>query len=88
MAQVLHAALPPHPCKTEYRDRAGAVLGTFSGEVQRNFFPLFDPAQRRELAERALQSVLVGTGEAIAPLRRAGRTFRVASGSRPSTDRC
>ena len=70
MAQVL-TRLYHHTGKTEYRDRAAAVLGTFSGEVQRNFFPLSTLLNAAELAERPLQVVLVGTAEAAAPLREA-----------------
>jgi uncharacterized protein YyaL (SSP411 family) len=70
MAQVL-TRLYHHTGKPEYRDRAAAVIATFAGEVQRNFFPLSTLLNAAELAERALQVVLVGSGEARAPLRRA-----------------
>jgi uncharacterized protein len=39
MVQVL-TRLYHHTGKSEYRDRAAAVIATFAGEVQRNFFPL------------------------------------------------
>src|SRR5262249_2740346 len=70
MAQVL-TRLYHHTGKTEYRDRAAAVLATFSGEVQRNFFPLSTLLNAAELAESALQVVLVGPEEATALLRHA-----------------
>jgi uncharacterized protein YyaL (SSP411 family) len=73
MAQVL-TRLYHHTGKPEYRDRAAAVIATFGGEVERNFFPLSTLLNAAELGERALQVVLVGTGEAAAPLRHAVAT--------------
>jgi uncharacterized protein YyaL (SSP411 family) len=64
MAQVL-TRLYHHTGKTEYRDRAAAVIATFAGEVQRNFFPLSTLLNAAELAERPLQVVLVGAQEAL-----------------------
>ena len=43
-----------------YRRRAEAILGTFSGELGRNFFPLATLINNAELAERPVQIVLVG----------------------------
>jgi uncharacterized protein YyaL (SSP411 family) len=71
MAQVL-TRLYHHTGKPEYRDRAAAVIATFGGEVQRNFFPLSTLLNTAELADRALQVVLVG--DDIAPLRHAVAT--------------
>ncbi|HEX2114371.1 MAG TPA: thioredoxin domain-containing protein, partial [Alphaproteobacteria bacterium] len=68
MAQAL-TRLYHHTGKSEYRDRATAVIATFAGEVQRNFFPLSTLLNAAELAERPLQIVLAGGGEAAAPLR-------------------
>ena len=73
MAQVL-TRLYHHTGKTTYRDRAAAVIVTFGGEVQRNFFPLSTLLNAAELAERALQVVLVGTADGIASLRHAVAT--------------
>jgi uncharacterized protein YyaL (SSP411 family) len=73
MAQVL-TRLYHHTGKTEYRDRAAAVIGTFAGEVQRNFFPLSTLLNAAELADRPLQVVLVGSANDIEPLRHAVAT--------------
>jgi hypothetical protein len=59
MAQVL-TRLYHHTGKDAYRDRAAAVIASFSGEVQRNFFPLSTLLNASELMERPLQVVLVG----------------------------
>jgi uncharacterized protein YyaL (SSP411 family) len=51
--------------KTAYRDRADALMGAFSGEIQKNFFPLASFLNACELAQEALQIVIVGQrGEA------------------------
>jgi uncharacterized protein len=73
MVQVLRR-LYHHTGKSEYRDRAAAVIATFAGEVQRNFFPLSTLLNAAELAEHPLQVVLVGPGNAIEPLRHAVAT--------------
>jgi uncharacterized protein YyaL (SSP411 family) len=70
MAQVL-TRLYHHTGKDAYRDRAAAVIASFSGEVQRNFFPLSTLLNAAELAERALQVVLVGRGSDRATLMQA-----------------
>ena len=56
-----------------WRERAEAVLGAFSGEAARNFFPLATFLNNSELLEKPLQIVLVGgAGEApFEALRRA-----------------
>ena len=59
MAMVL-ARLYHHTGTTAYRDRAEAVIASFSGELQRNFFPLSTLLNAAELLERPLQVVLVG----------------------------
>jgi uncharacterized protein YyaL (SSP411 family) len=43
-----------------YRRRAEAILGAFSGELGRNFFPLATLINNAELAQRPVQIVLVG----------------------------
>jgi uncharacterized protein YyaL (SSP411 family) len=73
MAQVL-TRLHHHTGKGEHRDRAAAVIATFGGEVQRNFFPLSTLLNAAELTERPLQVVLVGAPDATAPLRHAVAT--------------
>jgi uncharacterized protein YyaL (SSP411 family) len=73
MAQVL-TRLYHHTGKPEYRDRAAAVIATFSGEVQRNFFPLSTLLNAAELAERPLQVVLAGPPDPIETLRQAVAT--------------
>ena len=56
-----------------YRRRAEAILGAFSGELARNFFPLATLINNAEFAQKPLQIVLAGEpGEpAFAALRRA-----------------
>jgi uncharacterized protein YyaL (SSP411 family) len=44
-----------------YRRRAEAIIGAFSGEVGRNFFPLATLINNAELAQKPVQIVLVGT---------------------------
>jgi uncharacterized protein len=73
MTQVL-ARLYHHTGKTAYRDRAAAVIASFSGEVQRNFFPLSTLLNAAEFLERALQVVLVGSRDDTAALRHATAT--------------
>jgi len=46
--------------ETIYRDRAAATIAAFSGEVERNFFPLSTLLSAAEFLERALQLVIVG----------------------------
>jgi uncharacterized protein YyaL (SSP411 family) len=46
-----------------YRDKAERVVATFSGELQRNFFPLAALINGTELLERALQVVILGERE-------------------------
>ena len=70
MAQVL-TRLYHHTGKDAYRDRAAAVVASFSGEVQRNFFPLSTLLNAAELLERALQVVLVGPADDRAALMQA-----------------
>src|SRR4051794_2050703 len=55
-----------------YRRRAEAILGAFSGEIGRNFFPLATLINNAELAEKPVQIVLVGEpgDDAFAALRR------------------
>jgi uncharacterized protein len=43
-----------------YRRRAEAIIGAFSGEVGRNFFPLATLVNNAELAQKPVQIVLVG----------------------------
>jgi uncharacterized protein YyaL (SSP411 family) len=43
-----------------YRRRAEAIIGAFSGEVGRNFFPLATLINNAELAQKPVQIVLVG----------------------------
>ena len=59
MAQVL-VRLYHHTGEGAYRDRAAALIMSFSGEVQRNFFPLSTLLNAAELQERAMQIVVVG----------------------------
>jgi uncharacterized protein YyaL (SSP411 family) len=47
--------------KTAYRERAEAIVAAFSGEVQRNFFPLATLINSNETLQRALQIVIRGT---------------------------
>jgi uncharacterized protein YyaL (SSP411 family) len=56
-----------------YRRRAEAIIGTFSGELGRNFFPLATLINNAELAERPVQIVLAGNPDdaVFAELRRA-----------------
>src|SRR5205085_8998028 len=56
-----------------YRRRAEAIMGTFSGEVGRNFFPLATLINSAELALKPMQIVLVGApgDPGFAALRRA-----------------
>jgi uncharacterized protein YyaL (SSP411 family) len=56
-----------------YRRRAEAILGAFSGELGRNFFPLATLINNAELAQKPVQIVLVGEPDdaAFAALRRA-----------------
>jgi uncharacterized protein YyaL (SSP411 family) len=61
-----------------YRRRAEAIIGAFSGELGRNFFPLATVINNAELAVRPVQIVLAGepNGTAFAELRRA--VYRVS----------
>ncbi len=59
MAQVL-VRLHLQTGESAYRDRAAAVITSFSGEVRRNFFPLSTLLNAAEFQERALQIVIVG----------------------------
>ncbi len=43
-----------------YRERAEALVAAFSGEIQRNFFPLSTLINSNELLQNALQVVVVG----------------------------
>jgi uncharacterized protein len=56
-----------------YRPRAEAILGAFSGELGRNFFPLATLINNAEFAQKPLQIVLAGepAEPAFAALRRA-----------------
>jgi uncharacterized protein YyaL (SSP411 family) len=56
-----------------YRRRAEAIIGAFSGELGRNFFPLATLINNAELALKPVQIVLVGEtwDPALAALRRA-----------------
>jgi uncharacterized protein YyaL (SSP411 family) len=56
-----------------YRPRAEAILGAFSGELGRNFFPLATLINNAEFAQKPLQIVLAGepSEPAFAALRRA-----------------
>src|SRR5947208_9309492 len=56
-----------------YRRRAEAILGAFTGEVGRNFFPLATLINNAELAQKPVQIVLVGEPDdpGFAALRRA-----------------
>ena len=59
-----------------YRDRAAATITAFSGEVERNFFPLATLLSAAELLDRALQLVIIGnaTRADTQALRRAAAT--------------
>ena len=46
--------------ETTYRERAEALVAAFSGELQRNFFPLSTLINGNELLQNALQVVIVG----------------------------
>ena len=46
-----------------YRDRAEAVIGAFSGEIQRNFFPLSTLLNAAAFLARPLQLAIVGARE-------------------------
>jgi hypothetical protein len=46
--------------KAAYRERAEAVIAAFSGELQRNFFPLSSLLNGSELLQSAVQVVIVG----------------------------
>jgi uncharacterized protein YyaL (SSP411 family) len=50
--------------KEVYREKAGRVVAAFSGELQRNFFPLAALINGAELLERGVQVVLRGDREA------------------------
>jgi len=56
-----------------YRRRAEAILGAFSGELGRNFFPLATLINNAEFAQKPLQIVLAGepSDSGLAALRRA-----------------
>ena len=56
-----------------YRRRAEAILGAFSGELGRNFFPLATLINNAEFAQKPVQIVLAGEpgDAAFAALRRA-----------------
>jgi uncharacterized protein YyaL (SSP411 family) len=47
-----------------YRDRASALVAAFSGEINRNFFPLATLINSNEFLENALQIVVVGPPDA------------------------
>src|SRR5216684_1322834 len=49
--------------KTAYRERADAIVAAFSGEAQRNFFPLATLINNNEILQRALQIVIRGARE-------------------------
>src|SRR5207237_2383109 len=61
------------PSDDGYRRRAEAILGAFTGEIGRNFFPLATLINNAELAQKPVQIVLVGEpgDDAFAALRRA-----------------
>ena len=46
--------------EARYRDRADQVIGAFSGDLARNFFPLATLMNAAELLARAVQIVIVG----------------------------
>ena len=50
--------------RTEYRERAEALVAAFSGELERNVFPLATLLNGNELLHRAVQIVVVGPAEA------------------------
>jgi len=56
-----------------YRRRAEAIIGAFSGELGRNFFPLATLINNTELAQKPLQIVIAGNPDTsgFAELRRA-----------------
>jgi hypothetical protein len=55
LAQLFHLT-----GKSHYRDRAEAIIRTFSGELQHNFFPLATLINNSEMLENALQIVIRG----------------------------
>jgi uncharacterized protein YyaL (SSP411 family) len=61
-----------------YRRRAESIIGAFSGELSRNFFPLATLINNAELAQKPLQIVLAGNPDTsgFAELRRA--VYRVS----------
>ena len=62
MAGVM-AALHYLTGKPSYREKAEAILGAFSGELQRNFFPLSTLLNASETLQTAQQVVVVGGRE-------------------------
>ncbi len=56
LAQLFHLT-----GKAMYRDRAEAIVAAFSGELERNFFPLATLINRNEILQGALQVVIRGT---------------------------
>ncbi|MBM3521552.1 MAG: thioredoxin domain-containing protein [Alphaproteobacteria bacterium] len=55
LARLFYLTGEPH-----YRERAATTIAAFSGELQRNFFPLATLLNAAELLERGLQIVIVG----------------------------
>ncbi len=56
LAQLFHLT-----GKAMYRDRAEAIVAAFSGELERNFFPLATLINGNEILQGALQIVIRGT---------------------------
>ncbi len=56
LAQLFHLT-----GKARYRERAEAIVAAFSGELERNFFPLATLINGNEILQRALQIVIRGT---------------------------
>jgi uncharacterized protein len=61
LARLYHLTGEPR-----YLDRASALVAAFSGEINRNFFPLATLINNNELLEGILQIVVVGSPEAEA----------------------
>ncbi len=63
LAQLFHLT-----GRTHYRDRAEAIVRTFSGELQQNFFPLATLINGNETLQNALQIVIRGARDDPATL--------------------
>jgi uncharacterized protein YyaL (SSP411 family) len=78
MAEVL-ARLHLLTGEDSYRDRAEALIAAFSGELERNFYPLAAYMNGVDFLAGAIQIVLVGEPAEVAPLRRVVRDAGLTS---------